>query len=318
MSPCKKVCPLGSPDGPASRRAIDGLRGDVKHRRQPTTRLAEVCEILAHRGAGAVTAQDVERLKAKLAETPAKGRKDPEDPKKERPRTLASVNRYLQDLRAAYNLGRRNGKVEKNPVADVKLLRENNKRIREMTDAEERALLEALDPAKRRGGTDLCPMVRLLLETGLRLGEASGMRWADVDWTGGFLTLPETKAGEKQHVPLNSEALAILRALGSGDLSAPLLSGAQAGRYVLAWKEGRPLTPDYVTHAFGKAARKAGITDLHVHDTRHTFACRLLRRGVDIYTVSKLLRHASVVMSERYAHLSRGDLKAAVNRKPVS
>jgi len=39
---------------------------------------------------------------------------------------------------------------------------------------------------------------------------------------------------------------------------------------------------------------------------------------VDIYTVSKLLRHASVVMSERYAHLSRGDLKAAVNRKPVS
>ena len=130
--------------------------------------------------------------------------------------------------------------------------------------------------------------------------------------------MPETKAGEKQHVPLNSEALAILRALGSGDLSAPLLSGAQAGRYVLAWKDGRPLTPDYVTHAFGKAARKAGITDLHVHDTRHTFACRLLRRGVDIYTVSKLLRHASVVMSERYAHLSRGDLKAAVNRKPVS
>ena len=70
----------------------------------------------------------------------------------------ASVNRFLQDLRAAYNLARRNGKVEKNPVADVKLLRENNKRIREMTDAEERALLEALDPAKRRGGTDLCPM----------------------------------------------------------------------------------------------------------------------------------------------------------------
>jgi len=105
-----------------------------------------------------VTAQDVERLKAKLAETPAKGRKDPTDPEKERPRTPASVNRFLQDLRAAFNLARVNGNVEKNSVADVKLLRENNKRIREMTDAEERALLEALDPAKRRGGTDLRPM----------------------------------------------------------------------------------------------------------------------------------------------------------------
>lgn len=120
--------------------------------------------------------------------------------------------------------------------------------------------------------------------------------------------MPETKAGEKQHVPLNSEALAILRALGPGTGDAP----------VFAWPDGRPWTPDYVTHAFRDAVVDAGVKDLHVHDVRHTFACRLLRRGVDIYTVSKLLRHASVVMSERYAHLSQGDLKAAVNRKPVS
>ena len=56
------------------------------------------------------------------------------------------------------------------------------------------------------------------------------------------------------------------------------------------------------------------MTDLHIHDLRHTAACRWLRAGVDIYTVTKLLRHASVVMSERYAHLSQGDLKAAVER----
>ena len=103
----------------------------------------------------AVTAQDVERLKGKLAETPAKGRKDPADLVKERPRTPTSVNRFLQDLRAAFNLARVNGKAEKNPVADVKPLRENNKRIREITDAEEKVLVGALAPAGRRGGTDL-------------------------------------------------------------------------------------------------------------------------------------------------------------------
>ncbi len=70
----------------------------------------------------------------------------------------------------------------------------------------------------------------------------------------------------------------------------------------------------YVRHAFRDAAEDAGVKNLHVHDLRHTFACRRLRAGVDIYTVSKLLRHASVIMSERYAHLSQSDLKAAVER----
>jgi len=42
------------------------------------------------------------------------------------------------------------------------------------------------------------------------------------------------------------------------------------------------------------------------------------RAGVDLFTLSKVLRHASVAMTERYTHLTRGDLKAAVNRKPVS
>ena len=269
------------------------------------TRLTEVVGILGNVAAKNITPQDVEKLKARLLATPVRGRKDPTDPEKERPRAAASVNRFLQDLRAAFNVARRNGLVDKNPVADVKLLRENNKRIREMTDTEEKALLEALDPARRRGGTDLRPMVRLLLETGLRLGEACAMRWPDVDWTGGFLTLPETKAGQQQHVPLSAEALAILRGLGAAE------------GYILVWRDGRPWTVDYTNHAFAKAVRKAGITDLHAHDTRHTFACRKLRAGVDLYTVSKLLRHASIAMTERYTHLSRGDLKAAVERKAM-
>ena len=88
--------------------------------------------------------------------------------------------------------------------------------------------------------------------------------------------------------------------------------------YVFAWQDGRPWTSGYVTHTFLKAAERAGVEDLHPHDCRHTFACRKLRAGVDLYTVSKLLRHASIAMTERYTHLSRGDLKAAVNRKPVS
>ena len=280
----------------------DTLKANGRDSRgQAKTRLTEVVEILANVAAKNVTPQDIERLKARLAETLARGRKDPEDPKKERPRRPGSVNRYLQDLRAAFNLARRNGKVEKNPVADVKLLRENNKRVREMTPEEEKAILVALEPSERRFHTDLRPMVRYLVATGLRLGEACNLRWGDIDWKAEVVTLRKTKAQKTQHIPLSAEALGILRDLCKGD------------GYVFAWPDGRPWTPGYVTHAFRNAVEDAGVTDLHVHDTRHTFACRMLRAGVDIYTVSKLLRHASVVMSERYAHLSSSDLRAALN-----
>lgn len=255
-------------------------------------RLAEVCAILGPRTGQSVTPQDVERLKARLSEAQARGRGGTRKP--------ASVNRYLQDLRAAYNLSRRNGKVEHNPVGDVRLLRENNKRTRELTAEEETKLLKALEP--RRRGADLRPLVRFVLETGLRLGEACALRWSDVDWSGGFATLQQTKAGERQHVPLSTEALAILRALGRGD------------GHIFAGKDGRPWTTNFVGCTFAKAVRRVGIPDLRAHDLRHTFACRRLRAGVDLYTVSKLLRHASVAMSERYVHLTRGDLKAAAER----
>ncbi|MBI4536503.1 MAG: site-specific integrase [candidate division NC10 bacterium] len=272
-------------------------------RGQAAFRLSEVQSILGAVAAETVTPQEIEKLKAKLAETPARGRKDPQDPKKERPRAPGSANRYLQDLRAAFNVARRNGKVEKNPVGDVRLLRENNKRVREITADEEKAILTALDPQERRFHTDLRPMVKLLLETGLRAGEACRLRWPDVDWRAEVATLPKTKAGAAQHAALNAAALAILRALGP-----------QGDGYVFAWKGGRPWTVGYLTHAFHKAALKAAVVDVHPHDCRHTFACRRLRAGVDIFAVSKLLRHASVTMSERYAHLSQADLKAAVER----
>ena len=150
---------------------------------------------------------------------------------------------------------------------------------------------------------ELRPLVRLLRETGLRLGEACNLRWGDVDWTAGVATLRKTKAGKTQYAPLSAETLAILRALGPGEGAGPCF-----------WRDGRPWTRGYVTHAFRDAVEDAAIADLHVHDLRHTFACRRLRGGVDIYTVSKLLRHASVIMSERYAHLSQTDLNAAVER----
>jgi len=62
----------------------------------------------------------------------------------------------------------------------------------------------------------------------------------------------------------------------------------------------------------------AGIPDLRQHDLRHGFAIRQLRGGANLVAVSGLLRHASTRMTERYLHVTRADLRAAVEAGQVS
>ena len=58
---------------------------------------------------------------------------------------------------------------------------------------------------------------------------------------------------------------------------------------------------------------RAGIEDFHIHDLRHTFASWLVMNGTPLFEVSKLLRHASIQMTERYAHLAPDHLHDAVD-----
>ena len=68
-----------------------------------------------------------------------------------------------------------------------------------------------------------------------------------------------------------------------------------------------------VRKAFSTACRRAGIENFHIHDLRHTFASWLVMNGTPIFEVSKLLRHASIQMTERYAHLAPDHLHNAVD-----
>ena len=69
---------------------------------------------------------------------------------------------------------------------------------------------------------------------------------------------------------------------------------------------------DNLRRAFKKALQKAGIEDFHFHDLRHTFATRLAQNGVDIYTISKLLGHKDIQMTQRYSHHSPESLRDGI------
>lgn len=250
-----------------------------------TRRLDEVLAILGNIPAKVVKAEDLERLKLKLAKGTRRATRKP-----------ASINRYLQDLKAVFGKAVESGKLDRSPFLGVDLLEENNKRARELTLEEEFRLFQTL-PANP---PVLPSYFRFLLETGARAGEVCGLRWSHILWADGVAELPETKAGKKQYLTLSKAAMAILSDL------------LRNGPYVFSWPDGRTLTVDYVTHAFHKAVAAAGIRDLRQHDLRHAYAIRRLRGGANLVAVSALLRHASTRMTERYLHVTRADLRAAV------
>ncbi len=248
-------------------------------------RLDEVVAILGNVPAKAVKAEDLERLKLKLATGPRKATRKP-----------ASINRYLQDLKAVFCKAVESGKLDRSPFLGVDLLEENNKRARELTPEEEFRLFQTL-PANP---PVLPSYFRFLLEIGARAGEVCGLRWSHILWQDGVAELSETKVGRKQYLILSQAAEAILRDL------------PRNGPYVFCWPDGRPLTVNYTTHAFHGAAVAAGIPNLRQHDLRHAFAIRRLRGGANLVAVSGLLRHASTRMTERYLHVTRADLRTAV------
>jgi len=211
----------------------------------------------------------------------------------------ATVNRELSFLRRVFNLALADDKVERNPLRKVRFFKENNQRVRFLTDEEEARLRAAI------GETDW-PFVAVALHTGLRRAEQFHLRWAHVDFGTGILTVPRSKHGEARRVPMNDAVREVLRGLPS----------RMKGPWVFPSATGEtPIDPkNFVRRVFLPALESAGVGDFHWHDLRHTFASRLVMAGVDLRTVQELMGHKTIAMTLRYAHLSPAHQLEAVQR----
>jgi len=108
-----------------------------------------------------------------------------------------------------YREARRAGKLTVNPARDTGHQREDNSRVRYLSDAEEKKLHEVIQSYYAEHMTEF----KLAMRTGLRKGSMYGQTWSMIDWSGRMLNIPadKMKGGRPLHIPLNELALAALR-----------------------------------------------------------------------------------------------------------
>jgi len=192
--------------------------------------------------------------------------------------------------------------IADNPFRGVRNLEVPKRDERVLSTGEEIKLLAACDRVRSRL---LRPLVVLALNTGMRRGELLGLEWSRVDLDRRMIRILNAKSeAGKRDIPMNATVHSLLSDLAKRATS-PLVfpSNRKPGEKLLDLKKG-----------FKKAVQLAGISHIRFHDMRHSFATRLIRAGVDIITVQKLLGHSKITMTERYAH-SLADVKMAAVTK---
>lgn len=245
-----------------------------------------------------------------------------------------TVNRDLDDLKSSLAKATAWGLLDAHPLAGVKRSKvDSNPAVRFLTKEEERRLRAALDAREERIRQErtnanswregrqyrllpdlreaafcdhLKPLVLLSLHTGLRRGELFSVAWHHVDLAQANLTVhgAKAKSGKTRHVPLNSEALAVLEGWRE--------QAAGPEGLVFPGRHGGPL--NNVRKSWMGVLQAAGIERFRWHDLRHSFASRLVMAGVDLNTVRELLGHSDYQMTLRYAHLAPEHKAAAVAR----
>lgn len=204
-----------------------------------------------------------------------------------------SVIRELNVLKHLLGVAVNRELIAVNHAHGVKLPKAPAGRVRYIQPQEFRAVLIECPQWLR-------PIVLLLLATGMRRSEALGMRWLDVDRQGNRILLPRTKNGKMRTVQLNALACKVIDSL------------TRSTTFVFPPNE--QVTPENVSLAFLRAARRARITDFRLHDLRHTCASWLSMSGASLQTVALQLGHTDLRMTARYSHLSPEFLQKAVRQ----
>ncbi len=238
-------------------------------------------------------------------------------------RCIETANRDIATFKAALSKAVLWDFIDTHPLAKLKLLKSDSKaKIRFLSADEEQRLRIALkdrdekikqdrasgnqwrlargyellpDLSQHTFADHLRPMVLLSLNTGLRQGETFSLKWENINLDQAILTVEGVyaKSNKTLHVPLNTEALQVLK---------KWREQTHSTQYVFSNKDDKPF--DNVKKAWASILKSANIEQFRWHDMRHHFASKLVMAGVNLNIVRELLGHSDIKMTLRYAHLA--------------
>lgn len=234
----------------------------------------------------AVGRRDIEALHLSLRQTPYR------------------ANRVLALLSKMFSLAVSWEWRANNPVKGVARYRED-KRDRWLSDIEITELLAQVD---RHPNRKVAEAIRLQLLTGARIGEVLSARRDAFDLVRMVWRKPshQTKQQLTQHVPLSTQAAAVVRAV--------LCSVSPSSSLYLFPSRDPDVPLKRIHKEWAKILRAAGITDYRLHDNRHTYASHLVSGGLSLEIVGRLMGHVSPITTKRYAHLADDPLRQAATR----
>lgn len=196
----------------------------------------------------------------------------------------STINRKLACIGKALRFAHRRGWIPLLPV--LPRMRETRGRVRFVSHAEEQDMLKYFEWAQ---ATDMSDLATLLVDTGMRLGEALSLQSKDADMKQKLIRIWENKADHPRSIPMTNRVAVILQ------------------RRMTLGESVFNLTKNQVEHRWHKMRDQLGLshdTQFVPHCLRHTCASRLVQNGIDLYVVKEFLGHKSIVVTQRYAHLA--------------
>ncbi|MGN0521996.1 MAG: tyrosine-type recombinase/integrase [Eubacterium sp.] len=227
----------------------------------------------------------------------------------------ATVNNYLRNIKVFFNFLYDNDYISCNPCKRIKYLKQERKPLYFITDCEFNLILNNMDISKFPEYRDYI-IIQLLLDSGMRIGETLQTKTENVNIKRNSIYLPAviTKGKQSRTVFYSDKVARLLK------LWLNYKDRYRDSEYLFCTNQGKPLTVGNFETNFKKYCKRVGIENAHPHTLRNNFAKRFLMNGGDIYTLSRLLGHSSVTVTEAaYIDFTNDDLaKKYFNSSPIN
>lgn len=205
-----------------------------------------------------------------------------------------SLQRRLSACRSFYRWLLKHGRIAASPAAGLRAPKAPRK-LPQVLDVDEAVQLVELPTDAPLGLRDRA-MLELFYSSGLRLSELCALRWRDLDFAEGLVTVLG-KGSKQRTVPVGSHARTALQAWrdeSHGRNESPIFPG----------RGGGPITPRAVQIRLRQLAQRQGLFKrVHPHLLRHSFASHVLESSGDLRGVQELLGHADIATTQIYTHL---------------